>query len=610
MQSPGALSQQEPVSPLVAAGRSVGTTPPWFVFVPSIVFRWAEANLQEAISEGKRGNDWRLEDHLLLIDRVLQGIDALHSKRAIHADVRPANVMSLGPPSEAANYVLGDYGSLSSRQPGLGEGHSGGTLMGPRIGSERHSPFYSQERGTALELESADTAILLRRDSAFLLLLGWHKSLIDDSGSPREEKVQKLHDLDLDARDDSDPAESVDRLQPGDRLRLRDMVFTVVRETESGGDRILVCDGLIHRVFHGHLVIPDYGQSATQETVSVLRIPSVIEMKKWSVATDLYGVGALALYTVFRGRADENAQRHPARPDIEFSEMIRHFESRTYFHSIWSELDSVCAELDALARKYKDVAGGGIALGVLLDEQPDVDATGGSDQPADVRTLRMRTRDVAGSLTRSVPGLKRVWIGMDCNLPHFVLFIHFVLCCLHRRSHLRKSRPGVGDVLASSSALETRIEGGGPFCVDRLQDPESDGPAARALKRIRVLRNFVQRNILGGVESDAKSIPDYQDPLETPKLHMANVKLNEQLAHARKESQAELEVLRRDLALAQKDLTDTEAQLALLRDGAQELGVYLIPQKRKELPNVVIDYLKKVNDTLQAGKRPEVNVGR
>lgn len=489
--------------PIVDASARVDVPEPWYAFLPSITYKYANTNLQEAICEGKRGNGWGLKQHFQLIGNVLDAVDILHSKETLHADIRPANVMCIKDPTAPDDYVLGDYGSLSDRQSGAAD-HTGGTLMGPRIGSERHSPFYSPERRTAIEVESADTAIVWRRGVYVMILLGWNKSLISASGRPYPQKVKTLEQVDPDALAQPMEGRDLDHLQAGDRIRLRDLVFTVKRETELDGDRVLICDDVVCRVFHGHLVVPDYRGEDSSAEPRVLQIPSIIEMKKWSAATDLYGVGALGLYSCFHGSLGKGKGRTSNRAEIEFGEMIRHLESPTYFHSIWDELDTACLHLGGLADAR-----------IQAQESGSTREPRGSREDATAREVVQReVRDVVSSMTRSVPGLRRIWLSMDRNVAYFALFLHFILSCLHRESHLEVHKTLDDAERVGAERLENRVLGGGPFCKNRLDEPSPRGAAYAARERLRVIQRYVNRGVLASERAEPADIHDYQDPLD------------------------------------------------------------------------------------------------
>lgn len=533
---------------------------PWFCFVPSVVYHWAETTLQEAICEGKRGDHWGFEKHLALIRRILAAVDSLHAVGAIHADLRPANIMCRERPEEPEQYVLGDYGSLSFTRP-AGAGPSGGTLLGPRVGTERSSPFYSPERRAAQERETSDTAIVLRRGDQILIMLGWNKSLILDRNVASTEKVLAMRDAKL---EQIEPLGTFESLQDGDRVRLRDLVFTVEREGRLADNRVLVCRDSVYRICHGNLVVPDDAERF--EDPVVLRIPSVVELQKWGASTDLYGIGALALYSVYCDSMPTGRDRI-ARAEIGFGEMVQHLESRAYFHTVWDELDAICE---------------------VLHNKAEACLTSASSNSVELTPAEMQKMErVTGGLTRTVPGLERIWRALEKNQPHFLLFVHFVMSCLHRQSHLRIERADDGDELAPNPSgnstvayLPVRVRGAGPFCKNRLEDPRLEGAAHGGLKRADKLRQFVGNNLFKLVRC-AEQVPRYQDPLRD------NRELKEQRDNLRTERDQKI-------AAAQK-----------LADALDKLKPYVLqPPSTRDLQRTLNQLFEDLPAAIAEARRP------
>lgn len=286
----------------------------WYTCLPSVIYRWANSTLQEAISRDKRGH-WDIHKHLGLIYRICTGLKALHDRKMIHADVRPANIVYHGndenaiigthgenQDAKAAKYIesyrLSDYGSFAQSIEPLWvseqRNQTDQTVLGPVVGGERMSPFYSSERREGIEREDADTALIYspgngNNDFRFVVI-GWRSDLIDEAGNPKDEVINDVKGNSF------DKLGGQITLAKGDRIQLREYIFDVVEERRLDKRQYIKCKREFWTVFHGRIVIRSEEKLSEKHWFS---IPRTIELLQWSAATDLYSLGALALYTVF-----------------------------------------------------------------------------------------------------------------------------------------------------------------------------------------------------------------------------------------------------------------------------------------------------------------------
>src|SRR5262249_45621151 len=139
----------------------------------------------------------------------------------------------------------------------------------------------------------------------------------------------------------------------------RDYIFEVEWETIDPltGSRDLCCRTPACRVFHDRIVIVD-----TEELpeFSLLAVPRTIDLKQISAATDIYGIGAICLYTAFcsgaRGEGTERAAQTVSEItlDDQFREMIASLENRTYFQQLWPMLEHLRTQLEVAGRKVAE----------------------------------------------------------------------------------------------------------------------------------------------------------------------------------------------------------------------------------------------------------------
>ena len=530
---------------------------PWFGGLPSVAFVWATGTLQQALGTGLVSN-WSISDHLSLVDGVLLGLDSLHKKELLHCDIRPANIMSEGAPERAESYRVGDYGSFSIGKARLGAAPSGQTMIGPGVGANRACPFYASERRAGTEREIADTAIILSRKVdpkvdvtgfEFVVRLGWASSLFDngDKNVSQELRQDILNHADSLQRQEK-PLSAGD-LVPNDRLRLRDYIMEVKAASSLGQDGLLaICSGRFAHVLHDRLAVyntPTHGENRDVDLgidpVTVISLPSFTEYRQWSVATDLYSVGAMTLYTPFVTSASKKLGTQPpgsstdesddSTPEVHsadlraiderFAEMLEILENESYFRSFWEDLSTFWDTLESLVGSPEEITTDRAkAFPVQHQATKGVSAT---EHEVDDSRSAFSLRAV-NNLVQSAPHIKTLLqpfarsidkevktpAGNRANAPStklvsvkqynaaaFLLLMHFVMACLHRRSHL----------LPSDRATASMF----PFCVDRCQLPQSeeDRPTMTARDHLETILKILDKQWMDAFFVDDDDVPDF-----------------------------------------------------------------------------------------------------
>lgn len=588
----------------------------WFAFLPSVTFRWADTTLQRSISNDERGV-WQVDQHLGLIDRLLQGLQSLHGCEKLHGDIRPANVMCISDPKEPGSYVLGDYGSFCFDRPRLGsKGGAGETIAGPRLSSDRVSSFYAPERRGGTENEAADCACVMDlaevRPSAsddwgafadyFLIRLGWRKHLSsngrirdrieremlaclgkDGNGKPRLLLDNNKKEEDKDKKGVRGPglrSESESGLRLGDRIRLRDHMFIVTEAGYLGRDRILLCEKPSWRVLHDSLVIPFRDTKAGSASASkpelrpaeqvkqdpktpagkpkaetntlgagrsLINISAVTEFRSWSAATDLYGIGAVLLYSVFRASKQDTYDE--AVQDLEFAEMLAAFESVSYFRTVWERLETLRSDME----RAFDTKG---ALGILSRPRSEDEAKKGSSTKAGAAKLEKDQNSglwaqamvSVNNIIKTAPGARRLLLSVDGNLAEFCFVLHFCLSCIHRRSSL------------DGEHRERAKSAGFPFCEDRTERARAEGPTKLAAKRLRRMIEMRNTQFFLGFVAPLEEIQNYEptDPL-------AKEYSEDQLRKRVTDAERSATDLKSQLSATELKTTELESQLAELK---------------------------------------------
>ncbi|MEM7130402.1 MAG: hypothetical protein AAF702_29020 [Chloroflexota bacterium] len=558
----------------------------WFTCLPSVMYPWAPNTLQETISLGYRDDSWSVRQHLQLIEQVCTGLDVLHSRGLIHADVRPANIVYQGNVQEPQSYVVSDYGSLATagvvsaqHAPVL----TGATVIGPVVQGERSSFFYAPERGLSRERENADTAIIVDPGGggSLYIVLGWKTDLIqsdllDMNGKPVPEPEQYVKFINTLVEDNEE--ESVNtRLHEGDRIQIRDYIFELV-DTERHGHNLQTfeCKKEHWVVYHGRIVVRC--EQNEFESCHSFPISRTIELLQWSASTDLYSLGVLALYSVYcHGLQDVRNSAGPIDsesevevealdsndeiiPDDErliderFLEMLTYLANKSHFNAIWRRLEWLRKQLEeGLSQDHT-----GEYFANLPFERHRV-----LDSEKKQRTLKEEAEAVVSRITQTVPGTEDLLRVLDYNLGSFVFYLHFVLRCLHR----------IDDLEVQEEWMSA------PFCQNRHESPTA-GAAEHALNRVGEIQDILQKPALKALHIEPKSIPGFDLRPETEiradvhALRDREKDLTKQLQGLQKQEEQlneEVNSLQQSKQEASRSIEQLQGELEHIRSAKQEL---------------------------------------
>lgn len=321
LSEPNAFNITEALSPAQTA-----STITWYTCLPSVGYTWAPHTLQEAIGLGSRGVAWSLNQHLQLIENICNGIQVLHAKGMLHADIRPANIVHLRDPKNPERYYLSDYGSFATTNvfpvQRQGTDPSGQSIIGPVVEGERTSAFYAPERQTGRERETADTAIVipLQNSENYYILVGWKSefktlNLLDGRAQPNLTADEFMDFIQQRREQQSKKKTPTTSLDKGDRIQLRDYVFELAeREEILDNMQLFECHNVFWTVYHSKIVI---NENKPFDKCFAFPIPRIIELPQWSAATDLYSLGVLCLYSVY---SDSRNQPERFVPAIDLSD--------------------------------------------------------------------------------------------------------------------------------------------------------------------------------------------------------------------------------------------------------------------------------------------------
>jgi serine/threonine protein kinase len=500
----------------------------WFAGVPSILYEWCGGTIEQAISLGLL-KQWSLEKCFTFFKTVLTGLDTLHSSGLLHGDIRPANIMAVGDRKKPDRYKLIDYGSFARNPAGPAHEPTGDTMAGTGIGPQRVSPFYSPERRAGVERESADTAIILRvpegakrtdrAGSSFLIRVGWRTSLVAPDGqSPDPKIVKEMKDEQLaggspgespeDEKAIAQPPQRSEDLFDGDRLRLQDYLFEIIAARRDGDMLICRCKARYSKIYHDRLAVFEMDPKIADKTV--LSLPRYVEYRQWSAASDIYSVGALFLYCLFAS-SPRSTSAERAGIQSRFGDLIEVLENVSYFEVFWPELEDFRRRLEDHYDLNRAKDGAGAELVGVEDE---------GDRTINLRELAIRA---VNNIVQSAPHVKMVLARFDNNVAKFLLFMHFVMACVHRRTDLPP--PTEKAKLIPAAKIEL------PFATSRLDRPESRISSLASLRLERIASLLDKDAMFGPFKATEEEVPDY-NPKSDPLVRRDNRRLeieNQQL---------------------------------------------------------------------------------
>jgi serine/threonine protein kinase len=579
----------------------------WYAAIPSILFQWSEGTLQKAVSSGILAK-WDLPTLFSLFEGISSGLAFLHKLGKLHCDIRPANIMAIGDPDEAASYVLGDYGSFSKgirnfESPPNVEA-TDNTQIGPMVGRQRRAPFYSSERRTAEESEDeGDIAVVIRPTDAvasedYFIYIGWASEFknLKPTDPQNKEVWNRLQTLPqtISQGDGNSPKRADDLLCEGDRVRIGDIVLEVVRSTRTkDGNLLFRCKKRFARIIQERLsVIADEEELNDGQSFSISQL---IEYRQWSAATDLYGMASVFLYCVFnRGESklaeDSKVARDQRRSSRLFSELMEQLESLPYFDLCWEELDNFHKSFKEFEQKKTSES--------TLEK--------GSGNPLKGTGLTIAKRVFLA------PHLKYILAGVDQNILYFLLLMHFTLSCLHRQSHLK-------------APTQTDL----PFCKDRLEKPRNEaknapGVASRVLHQLRWLKGLIPSEHNKAAKfyelefachpDELKDLPIVEDQSQLTKALSENLALKEEKikrdqhiellkrkAHELEAAKAEIANLSERLNKGGNEITELQMQL-----GRAVTDLDKLSKAPQEIKSKIPDWKKRhlaINGLLSGNER-------
>ena len=196
--------------------------------------------------------------------------------------------------------------------------------------------------------------------------------------------------------------------------------------------------------------------------------------------------------------------------DSLFADLIRILESVPHFRIFWVQLEQFRSEFETFFSGNK---------GATAEQLANHKVSGG-------KTLLELAFDTANQISQSAPYAKVILRQLDLNLNHFLLFMHFVMSCLHRQTHLA---PEPGSEPPDPLARHL------PFAKDRIEKLE-DGAARQALERLERLTFYHTQDSLKAFICREKDIPEF-NPKPDVEIRKEITAVKEQIAKTKAELQ-------------------------------------------------------------------------
>jgi serine/threonine protein kinase len=453
----------------------------WYVGLPSIVYEWGNSTLSEVIIN-RKNKDWNLINYLELNRTLLDGLNSLHHRNIIHSDIRPANIMYMGNYTNPKNYKLIDYGSFNKHDVGIIDGNKVSDehfsrILGPTLSKERTSPFYAPERKSDIERENADTAVFVNNeDDTVRILLGWRGELLEED-SVKEEVIENIKGFKYPKELEENPKYDSSLLIPGDKIQIREYIFQIedIGITESG-NKILLCSKHYWKIFHGKIII---ASKEIIETGAWMSIPRTTELRQWSFATDIYGVGAIFLYTLFFGGLEKDELQ---TAENQFAEMLSELDSIPFFKNMWVDLAPLCAQIDKF---YEEDTDKSKIENFIFNPEDYLDFA--KDMEKDniqKKSFLEYAKYITFLITYSVKETRKILKLLNYNYIYFIYAMHYALNCLHRRVSLLNEDEKEENFIKSNEKVVY------PFCKNRINNRDDKNQAV--LKAIDYLDRFIK----------------------------------------------------------------------------------------------------------------------
>ena len=487
---------------------TIGTT--WALGMPSILFRWVDGTLQEALDRNEK-QKWGFQQNVRFMKIMCDGIQGMHGSGFIHADIRPANIVYSEDPKNPNNYYIADYGGYGNMDSAdLDDQDDNVNSLGPIVAGERYSPFYAPERRTGIERENADT-VYFRYDQAggkVYVILGWRRDI---------ENIE-IDDVIRRTLGNEQPANEqpalVAGLMRGDRIQIRDYVFELhmdeMRIDNLNNTRLLECRIPYWQIFRGKIAVAQHYDEANMLADS-LPIPRLVELRQWSAATDLYGLGILALYIVYHDSQRAIAPTpSPTEIGDKFRVMADHLSHVTTLNAVWYLLEHIRYHIE-------ETLSGVEALTPDAFVRHEIPSHNGGNIE-----LKEEAKGIVHQFALIVPESKKVLIeSFDRNIGYFVLYMHFILSCIHRMSDLKGPEQ-------SSRYMSGRFS---PYSRDRCEQPQDENRAiCQANERLEKLENYCNNPYVEALQLDPEEIDNLPDIESDPFVHAKLQNAQENLA--------------------------------------------------------------------------------
>jgi hypothetical protein len=253
-----------------------------------------------------------------------------------------------------------------------------------------------------------------------------------------------------------------------------------------------------------------------------------------SVADDLYSFGSICLYVLLSKAfqmAPPKAETVQAATNRAFIDLMSTLDNVSYATAFWKSLDLLRWEIELLLKQRNAMNTEQVKRilrfkedGTLLNVIEDLEHKD---------SLPERSKRTTDEILQNLPYAEKIYEAIGKNTASFVLFMHFVICCLHRADTV-PAKPSQTDLPTSAvektkeradqtknvnaEATEAKpISPVFPFCPSRAEGPGKDGvgeagaksASERASNRMSIISDAIEQSedpgILVGFRHDSKA---------------------------------------------------------------------------------------------------------
>jgi hypothetical protein len=233
-----------------------------------------------------------------------------------------------------------------------------------------------------------------------------------------------------------------------------------------------------------------------------------------SVADDLYSFGSICLYVLLSKAFQDDPPKGEtiqAATNRAFIGLMGTLDNVAYATAFWKTTETLRPDLEGLL-KYANKLTADQAPKIFGFDDDGVPIEVAAKEPPRDENLLDRSVKSTDEILQNLPYGQHIYLALGRNTASFVLWMHFVICCLHRADNI-KTELAASTFTAVAPPGEERPERDGtshrepelnlneiyPFCSSRADDLGENGPAAKGRTRLTVVEDAIRESEEAGI---------------------------------------------------------------------------------------------------------------